>query len=92
MERTHDEVQAKALMKEGLVELLQEKHTWFFHMVVDASEAVGLANAIRKVRQSNLVDETQIAAIFEGPACSQLLKRVFCGIFDVLASFIINKI
>jgi hypothetical protein len=66
MELTLNETQAKALVKEAVVELVQERHDWFFEMVVEALEEVSLANAIREGRQNKLVDEARIAAILEG--------------------------
>ena len=68
MELTLNETQAKALLKEIVIELVQEKRDWFLEIVVEALEEVGLANAIREGRQSEFVDETQIAAILEGRA------------------------
>ena len=66
MELTLNETQAKALLKEVVIELVQEKRDWFFEMVVEALEEVSLANAIREGRQNKFVDEAHIAAILEG--------------------------
>lgn len=68
MELTLNETQAKALLKEVVLELVQERRDWFFEIMVEAMEEVGLANAIRKGRQNEFVDETQITAILEGRA------------------------
>ncbi len=68
MELTLNETQAKALLKEAIIELVQENHDWFFEIVVEALEEVGLANAIREGRQNEFVDEAQITAILEGKA------------------------
>ena len=68
MELTLNETQAKALLKQIVIELVQERRDWFLEIVVEALEEVGLVNAIRQGRQSEFVDETQITAILEGRA------------------------
>ena len=68
MELTLNETQAKALLKQIVIELVQERRDWFLEIVVEALEEVGLVNAIRQGRQSDFVDETQITAILEGRA------------------------
>lgn len=65
MELTLNETQAKALLKEVVIELVQEKRDWFFEMVVEALEEVSLANAIRAGRQNKFVDEAHISAKLE---------------------------
>jgi len=66
MELTLNETQAKALLKEIVIELVQEKRDWFFELIVEALEEVGLANAIREGRRNEFVSEEQVAAILEG--------------------------
>jgi len=68
MELTLNEVQAKSLLKEVVLELVQEKRDWFFEIMVEALEEIGLANAIQAGRQNDFVDEKQIMAILEGKA------------------------
>ena len=68
MELTLNETQAKALLKQIVIELVQERRDWFLEIVVEALEEVGLVNAIRQGRQNEFVDETQITAILEGRA------------------------
>lgn len=63
MELTLNESQTKAMLKEIMIELVQEKRSWFFELVVEALEEVGLANAIQAGRQNEFVDEAQITAI-----------------------------
>ena len=65
MELTLNETQAKAIMKEIVIELVQDKHDLFLEIVVEALEEVGLANAIQAGRQNDFVDEAQITAILE---------------------------
>ncbi len=66
MELTINEVQTKNLLREIMIELVQEKREWFSEIVVDALEEVGLANAIREGRRDEFVTEEEIAAILEG--------------------------
>lgn len=63
MELTPNEEQARSLLKEVMLELLQEKRDWFFEIVVEALEEIGLANAIQAGRQNEFVDEQQIMAL-----------------------------
>ncbi|NMC02593.1 MAG: hypothetical protein GYA30_09510 [Chloroflexi bacterium] len=63
MELTLNEEQARSLLKEVMLELLQEKRDWFFEIVVEALEEIGLANAIQVGRQNEFVDEQQIMAL-----------------------------
>jgi hypothetical protein len=68
MELTLNETQAKSLLKEVILELVQERRDWFFEVMVEALEEIGLANAIQEGRRNEFVDERQVAAILEGQA------------------------
>jgi hypothetical protein len=68
MELTINEKQAKALLKEVLIELLKEERDLFFEVMLEAIEEIGLANAIREGRQNEFVSEEQILAILRGQA------------------------
>lgn len=68
IELTIGEQQAKALLKEVLVELMEEKRDLFLEIMVEAIEEIGLANAIREGRRDEWVDEEQIHAILRGQA------------------------
>jgi hypothetical protein len=68
MELRLNEAQARSLLKEVMLELLQERRDWFSEIMVEALEEVGLANAIQEGRQDEFVDEAQIMAILEGQA------------------------
>ena len=65
---TINEQQAKALLKEVLIELIKEKRDLFFEIILEAIEEIGLANAIREGRQNEFVSEDSILAIIEGQA------------------------
>ena len=66
MELTISETTAKELLKEVMIELMQEQSDLFFRVVLEAIEEIGLANAIREGRQNEFVSEESIVAILEG--------------------------
>ena len=66
MELKINEKQAKELLKEVLIELMEEKRDLFFEVMLEAIEEIGLANAIREGRQNEFVSEEQIIAILRG--------------------------
>ena len=68
MEATIGEGQTKALIKEALIELMQEKRDLFYEIMLEAIEEIGLANAIREGRQNEYVSEAQVQSILEGQA------------------------
>ncbi len=68
MEFTLNEVQAKSILKEIVLELVQERRDWFSEIMVEALEEIGLANAIQEGRQDEFVDEKEIMAILESQA------------------------
>ena len=74
MELTLDERQAKSLLKEIFIELLQEKRELLMEIILEAIEEIGLANAIREGRKNQLVSEESILAIIEEQVWSFLLR------------------
>jgi len=66
MEVTISEKQVKEVLKEVLIELLEEKRDLFFEVMLEAMEEIGLANAIREGRQDEFVSEDQVLAILRG--------------------------
>lgn len=63
MELTIDNASAKALLREVVIELMQERRELFSDLIKEAIEDIGLAEAIREGRQNALVDESEIEAI-----------------------------
>jgi len=55
MERTVSKQETKALLKEALVELLEERQDLFLETLIQALEDVGLAHAIREGRKGEFV-------------------------------------
>jgi hypothetical protein len=68
MELTISEKQVKELLKEALIELMEEKRGLFSEVMLEAIEEIGLANAIREGRQGEFVSEDQILTILRGQA------------------------
>ncbi len=60
-----NEEQTKDLLRRVLVELLEERRSEFYQLVIEAIEEVALANAIRAGRQDEFVSEDEIRAILE---------------------------
>ncbi len=63
MASTVDEIQTKALLKEALVELLQERRDEFYDLFVEALEEIALANAIREGQRNEFGGEEYITSI-----------------------------
>ena len=57
--------QTKNLLREVLVELLEERRSEFHELIIEAIEEVALANAIRVGRKNEFVSEDQIRAVLE---------------------------
>ena len=60
-----NEEQTKDLLRRVLVELLEERRSEFYQLIIEAIEEVALANAIRAGRQDEFVSEDEIRAILE---------------------------
>ena len=65
MELTITEERAKELLKDALIELMQEKRDLFYEVMLEAMEETGLANAIREGRKDEYVSEDQVRAILK---------------------------
>ena len=68
MESIVSESQTRELLKQVMTELVEEKRDFFYEILVEALEDVGLANAIHEGRQNEFVPESDIMAILEGAA------------------------
>jgi hypothetical protein len=56
----------KDLMKQALLELLQERRDLFTGLFEDLIEDVGLANALREAEGSEVVDEREVLKALGG--------------------------
>jgi len=68
VELTINETQTRAMVKEVLMELFQEKRDLLFEVMLEVIEEIGLANAIREGRKNQFVSEEEIFAILRGQA------------------------
>ena len=66
MELTIDEANTKKLLKEIMIELLNDRQDIFYELIMEVIEEIGLAAAIREGRQNEFVSEEEIQAILEG--------------------------
>jgi hypothetical protein len=66
MELTMAEEQTKKLLKEVVLELMQERPDIFLDIMVEVLEEAGFAAAVREGRLRNYVDEGEIRAIVSG--------------------------
>ncbi|MCO6449624.1 MAG: hypothetical protein J5I90_02435 [Caldilineales bacterium] len=60
---TLDDQQTKAMLKNALVELIEERRDVFSDIFVEAMEEVGLAQAIREGRRDDFVEEEEVFAV-----------------------------
>ncbi len=65
MQLTLDDAKTKELLTEVLVELLQQKRSLFYELILDALEEVGLANAILEGENTEFVEEAEIRTLLE---------------------------
>ena len=62
---TADRAKMKALFKEALVELIQERKELFTELLTDALEDVGLTRAIDEGRALDYVNRAEVMAILD---------------------------
>jgi ribosomal protein L12E/L44/L45/RPP1/RPP2 len=58
-----DETRLKELLKEALVEVLDQRREWFSALLTEALEDVALAEAIKEGEQTELMSREEIFAI-----------------------------
>jgi hypothetical protein len=63
MELPMSERQTRKLLKEVVLELMQERHELFLDIMLEALEEAGLTAAIREGRQHDYVDGAEIRSI-----------------------------
>jgi hypothetical protein len=68
MEASLDDARFKALLKETLLELLEERREEFSHLLLEALEDLALSRAIREGEDACLVDKREILKIIAGQA------------------------
>ncbi len=68
MEASLEDAKLKALLKETLVELLEERREEFSDLLLEALEDLALSRAIREGENTDLVDKKEILKIIAGRA------------------------
>jgi len=68
MQTQLDESRLKQILKEALIEALEEKKDVFHELIVEAIEDIGMINAIRQGQNTETVSKQEIFDILEGPA------------------------
>jgi len=66
MELTVNEDKMKEIFREIMINMIHERRDFFYDIIVEALEDVGLANAIREGRKNKFVAEQRIMALLEG--------------------------
>ena len=66
MEASLEDAKLKALLKETLVELLEERREEFSELLLEALEDLALSRAIREGEGSGLIDKKEILKIIAG--------------------------
>jgi len=66
MELSINDEKIRGILKEILIEMIQEKRELFYEIIVEAIEEVALANAITEGRKDEFVSEDRILGMLEG--------------------------
>ncbi len=62
---TIDDGKLKALLKQALIELLEEKNELLYDAIAEVVEDIGLAKAIREAEASPLVSREKVFEVLE---------------------------
>lgn len=68
MQTQLDEGKLKQILKEALIEALEEKKDVFHELIVEAIEDIGMINAIREGQNTETVSKQEVFDILEGQA------------------------
>jgi len=63
-----DDTRLKALFKEVLAEVLDQRRDWFLHVVTEALEDIALVQAIKAGESTEQVDRDEIFQLLKGKA------------------------
>jgi len=66
MQTQLDENRLKQILKEALIEALEEKKDVFHELIVEAIEDIGMINAIREGQSTETVSKQEVFDILEG--------------------------
>ncbi|MBU1193745.1 MAG: hypothetical protein KKE62_09560 [Proteobacteria bacterium] len=68
MQTVMDEGRLKQVFKEALIEMLEEKHSLFHDIVVEAMEDIALSRAIQEGQETGKATKKSVFDILEGRA------------------------
>ena len=68
MQTPLDEGKLKQILKEALIEALEEKKDVFHELIVEAIEDISMINAIREGQNTETISKQEIFDILEGQA------------------------
>ena len=68
MQTLIDDGKLKQLLKEALIEAIEEKRNVFYDLIVDALEDIGMLRAIQEGEHTETVSKQEVFNILEGRA------------------------
>jgi Asp-tRNA(Asn)/Glu-tRNA(Gln) amidotransferase C subunit len=68
MQTVIDEDKLKQVLKEAIIEMLEERKNLFHDLIIEAMEDIALTNAIREGESTESVSKKEIFNILEGNA------------------------
>lgn len=60
-----DETRLKTLLKEALIEVLEQRREWFAALIVEVMEEIALVQAIKEGEDTDVVSREEIFALLE---------------------------
>lgn len=84
MESAINEAKTKELLKEVVIELINDKQDLFYEIILEALEEIALANAIKEGRQNDFISEDKIFALLEGQAWKSFTNLALKKTWSVL--------
>ena len=81
MQTLIDDGKLKQLLKEALIEAIEEKKNVFYDLIVDAVEDIAIVRAIQEGENTETISKQEIFNILEDQAWILSLKRASPGIW-----------
>ena len=74
-----DEKKLKDLLKETLIEVIEQKKDLFHDIVAEAIEDIAITNAIKEGESTESISREEVFSIIEGKSWKSILERVSPG-------------
>ena len=74
-----DEKKLKNLLKETLIEVIEQKKDLFHDIVAEAIEDIAITNAIKEGESTESISREEVINIIEGKSWKSILERVSPG-------------